>query len=369
MMGDPEEQLQQPGPVGWQEQLQLAAKAPYEPTAGPDYALQRSQQNRDIANENVRMRNRSRQQKIDDLRGAAGLAAMIPGREAQAELARARTEHLLNPAAGDDKVMIQVTRQDPQTGQKTSQWIPRAVARQMYYAGEAIEVVSGVPPNAFIPTSEGYFAQPRYGPGGFLGGGNAAGGGRLYPPLSPGMANTGIQNVETVAASAGLKQAWLAARQELGIDKNPGLWDSFRYSLSDSMSRTQFWRNPGAFARTMGFDPQAVLRYRSVLARNLNGYIKAQTGAQFSVAELEKYSQQFPLPMDDEATFDNQLRQIQEPAIQRLNDLMRLYGGAAGLLRAARSNPAIAEIVDIDDLQRSVTLKPPAANDFNDLVR
>lgn len=359
MLGQPEEQLKPPGPITWQEQLQLAAQAPYNPTAGPDFALKRAEENRAIANQNVQIRNRARQQKIDDLRQLASTAAMMPLRNAQTDLARARTEALLNPAAGDDKVMIQVTRQAPD-GRKFSQWVPRGVARQMYMQGEPLEVMSSLPALRNFQSSEGLGqVNPYTGATSFLGGGSGQGG-RLYAPLTPGMATTGMQNVETLAAGAGLKGAWLQARKELGIDANSGVWDALRYSLSDRMSRTQFLRNPGAFAKDIGFDPQAVLRYRSNLARGLNAYIKAQTGAQFSVQELEKYQQQFPLPMDDEQTFDTQLQQILEPAIQRLNDIMRLYGGAAGLLKAAQANPEIANIVDINDLSRSITLKSSA---------
>lgn len=161
LLGQPEEMLQQPGPPNFNEQFNLAAAAPYNPAATFDYNLKREQQGRDIANENVRMRNQGRQRKIDDLQRAANMAALVPGREAGADLARARTEALLNPMAGDDKVWLKIRRYDPATGRTYVKDLPRAEARRMYDAGIQIEVITpenlaGAMPNRFLATTDGW---------------------------------------------------------------------------------------------------------------------------------------------------------------------------------------------------------------------
>jgi len=149
------------------------------------------------------------------------------------------------------------------------------------------------------------------------------------PPM--GAITAAVSNVEAKQALDMLVGAYNTARQQFGIEyANPSALAKIRAKISQGLSKHEWLRDlEGA-----GISAPKFLQFDAARKRALNSYIKAQTGAQFSVKELERYEAQFPLPWDDPETARAMLEALAAAAVGRMHSLISQYGGLQNMLRA-----------------------------------
>lgn len=73
--------------------------------------------------------------------------------------------------------------------------------------------------------------------------------------------------------------------------------------------------------------------YANYIARrraSLNSYVKQQTGAQFSIKELDRYEGQYPEPWDPEDVADQKLASLRERALADMQARLKMYPNLGG---------------------------------------
>jgi hypothetical protein len=152
-------------------------------------------------------------------------------------------------------------------------------------------------------------------------------------PIPPvGIINAAVSNVESKQALDALVGAYNTARQTFGIEyANPSILAGVRAKISQGLSQHQWLRD----LELAGISAPKFLQFDAARKRALNSYVKAQTGAQFSIRELDRYEAQFPLPWDDPETARQLLESLAAAAVGRMNSLIGQYGGLQKMLQAA----------------------------------
>lgn len=177
----------------------------------------------------------------------------------------------------------------------------------------------------------------------------------LTQPAPVGAVQAAVNNVEAKQALDSLVGAYNQARQDFGIEyANPSMLARVRAKISQGLSRREWLRDlEGA-----GISGPKFLQFDAARKRALNSYVKAQTGAQFSIRELERYEAQFPLPWDDPDTARAMLEALARAAVGKMKSLITQYGGLQSMM--AVGPPEI-------DVQGSQA--PTPSTDWRSLVR
>lgn len=147
-----------------------------------------------------------------------------------------------------------------------------------------------------------------------------------------GAVNAAVSNIESKQALDALVGSYNIARQSFGIEyANPSMLARIRAKISQGLSSRQWLRDLEA----AGISGPKFLQFDAARKRALNSYVKAQTGAQFSLKELDRYEAQFPLPWDDPETARVLLEALAAAAVGRMQSLITQYGGLQKMLQQA----------------------------------
>jgi hypothetical protein len=184
---------------------------------------------------------------------------------------------------------------------------------------------------AFLSTPEGFVPSSRQT-------GKAASGpvvnpatGRIaYPTPPAGIVTSVAQGTATIAGLESLYTAYQDIRAKTAGEG--GMMDVARQGVGTFVGET---RMGGALA------PEYA-KYTAARRRALNSYIKAMTGAQFSVKELTRYDTQYPEPWDPEEVAVEKIKQLREQAMTDMQAKLRAFPGAG----AAAPQPEAAGTAD-----------------------
>ncbi len=175
-----------------------------------------------------------------------------------------------------------------------------------------------------------------------------------------GLVVKGLEAAEGRNALKGLDLAYTSARSDFGIIESSRA-SAIKAKISAFFSTNEMTRD----FRLAGIDSQRFLRFDVSRKRALNAYVKAQTGAQFSIKELDRYLTQFPLPWDDPETIQQQIAEQLAIMISRMNGLIASHQSLEGLFDAASRDVDIASIIDMNDLRRVRRKTPPTDSKLN----
>lgn len=180
------------------------------------------------------------------------------------------------------------------------------------------EVLGEAPESmAMLASPEGYFPTSRQ-TGQAKGPVQSPGGGTVYPPPPAGVVSSVAASTATLG---GLDDIW-RAYQEIHEKTagEGGYLDIARQRVGTFVGET---RLGGALA------PEYA-KYTSSRRASLNAYIKGQTGAQFSVKELERYDTQYPEPWDPPEIARSKIDELRQRALNDMQAKLRVFPGAAG---------------------------------------
>jgi hypothetical protein len=180
------------------------------------------------------------------------------------------------------------------------------------------EILAPAPnPAAMLPTTEGFIptnrqtGQPMSGYVQKPGGGGAA-----LPAPPPGIVSDISAGTATLQGLDTLRQAYKDIRAKT---QGQGTLEKIGKGFVGGT------RYGGAFESTRDY-----AEYKSSVRQALNAYIKSVTGAQFSVAELQRYEAQFPEPWDDESLAETKIQNLSQRAIADMKAKMRAFPAASG---------------------------------------
>jgi hypothetical protein len=106
-------------------------------------------------------------------------------------------------------------------------------------------------------------------------------------------------------------------------------------------------------------DPEMAI-FMATRRAALNRYIKAVTGAQFSIAELDRYEAQLPGSGADEAVADTKIRLLAQQALAEFKVLVAQNGGLEAIARDPDLQKKIGILgLDIERARAAIGAEPP----------
>lgn len=143
---------------------------------------------------------------------------------------------------------------------------------------------------------------------------NAPGGGPAMPMPPAGIVNS-------VAADTSNLQ---------GLDSVWSAYNTIRQQTGDQTPMGKYLRTVGTekFRLASALFPDYA-QYIATRRAALNAYIKSVTGAQFSVAEMQRYEKQYPEPWDDEQTAAKKLQTLRDRALSDMEAKIRAFPGVS----------------------------------------
>lgn len=136
----------------------------------------------------------------------------------------------------------------------------------------------------------------------------------IYPPPPAGVVTSVAAGTATLGGLEDLRQAYKDIRS-----KTEGQWTA-----------GQVVRQYAGESRLGGALAPDYANYTASRRAALNAYIKGQTGAQFSVKELQRYEAQYPEPWDPEDVADNKINVLEQRALADMQAKLRAFPGASG---------------------------------------
>jgi hypothetical protein len=115
-----------------------------------------------------------------------------------------------------------------------------------------------------------------------------------------------------------------------GLEALRSAYQKIRSETTDSWDATKVVGTMAGETRLGGMLAPNYASYTASRRASLNAYIKSVTGAQFSVAELQRYEGQYPEPWDDEALAEQKIQALSQRAIADMQAKMRAFPGSAG---------------------------------------
>lgn len=277
-------------------------------------------------------RQQERGAQIDRLGRMVNLASLMENRQAQEEYRRAQIQHLQQGPTGGSitrgNVRTDIGVFDPSSPTGMSdidyQLVPQpdgsVQTKEIARRPQAVRQQGGF---GSMNGEPGFYQRnPVTGSFGF----NTS----LTQNAPVGAVNAAVNNVEAKQALNQLVGAYNTARQSFGIEyANPSALAKIRAKLSQGLSSRQWLRD----LELAGISGPKFLQFDAARKRALNSYVKAQTGAQFSLRELDRYEAQFPLPWDDPETARALLEALAAAAVGKMNSLITQYGGLEKMLQ------------------------------------
>lgn len=115
-----------------------------------------------------------------------------------------------------------------------------------------------------------------------------------------------------------------------GLESLRGAYQKIRAATTDDWKATKMIGTVAGETRLGGMLAPKYAEYTAARRASLNAYIKSVTGAQFSVAELQRYEGQYPEPWDDETLAEQKIRKLEQRSLADMQAKMRAFPGAAG---------------------------------------
>jgi hypothetical protein len=299
--------------------------APYAPEEVYKHNLARAEQQRAAETGGAAARNKARRSKIDDLQAMANLQSLIPVREAQAR--RIGTSH---SSITRGNVRTDIGVHDPASPTGLSD-----VDYQLIPQPDGSVRVNEIARRPQGVRSQGGFGDMNGQPG-FYERNPVTNEMKFRSDITRsapfGAINAAVNNKEAKDSLDMLVSAYNTARQQFGIEYlNPSALAKVRAKISQGLSKHQWLRD----LEVAGISAPKFLQFDAARKRSLNSYVKAQTGAQFSIKELDRYEAQFPLPWDDPETARSLLEALAAAAVGRMQSLITQYGGLQRMMQAA----------------------------------
>lgn len=176
------------------------------------------------------------------------------------------------------------------------------------------QAMENKPPNmAFLSTPEGFVAanrrtaevsQPLRRPDGSI----------AYPQPPAGVVS------DISAGTANLQ----------GLDNLRAAYQRIRSETQNDWNATKVVGTIAGETRLGGMLAPKYAEYTAARRASLNAYIKSVTGAQFSVAELQRYEGQYPEPWDDEVLAEQKIETLKQRSVADMQAKMRAFPAASG---------------------------------------
>lgn len=189
---------------------------------------------------------------------------------------------------------------NPMETDPTKAYLGRASAEDAGFAPYVQPAIPGVSGPTIVPRT----VEP---------GGGAREVGKAPPP-PPNIVNSLAQDKVSLEAIDNMKAAYHTLRQQTANQTFIGK------AGREMIGATKYG---GAFKET-----QPYATYASTMRNSLNAYIRAQTGAQFSVKEMDRYTALYPEAWDPEDLAATKMDNLRQRALGDMQEKLRLYPAA-----------------------------------------